>query len=336
MIKKVLVILCFAIFWSCQDDLVRNQSVGNALGTTYSIIYLSERTQDYQKEIDSVFQVVNQSMSTYIPDSDISKINRGDSTLVIDEMFAEVFHLSKRIHDVSNGYFDPTVGVLVNAWGFGPEKSMELDSTRVDSLLQYVGFDKVELTEENTISKKNAQVHFDFNAVAKGYAIDRLGAMLNEKGVDNYLVEVGGEVLTKGTNQLTQKEWTVGIDDPQAQGQRTLKQIVRLKDKALASSGNYRKFRVDSLTGEKYVHTINPKTGYTKNAKVLATSVIAKTCSEADAFATAFMAMDLEDTKELLAISKVVGGPEVYIIYLNDKGETQEYMTSGFEELIVN
>ncbi len=336
MIKRALTILCIVSFFGCEKGLVKNQNVGNALGTTYSILSISEGPLDYQKEIDSVIDVVNRSMSTYIPDSDISKINQGDSTLVVDHMFQEVFELSKRIHDVSNGYFDPTVGVLVNAWGFGPGEQMELDSTRVDSLLQYVGFDKVKLTEQNTIRKEKKEIYFDFNAVAKGYAIDRLGAMLDSKGVQNYLIELGGEVLTKGTNLIAKKEWTVGIDDPLAEKERKLKRIIRLKDKAMASSGNYRKFRVDPESGEKFVHTINPKTGFTKNSKVLATSVLASTCAEADALATAFMAMDLNDTLQLLLISNILGGPEVYIIYLNTEGEVKEYMTSGFENLVQN
>ncbi|MEM9077040.1 MAG: FAD:protein FMN transferase [Bacteroidota bacterium] len=331
--RKAIVILLLMAFFGCQNGPVKNQNVGNALGTTYSILYITDGEMDLQMEIDSVFRVVNQSMSTYIPDSDISKINQGDSTLVVDHMFQEVFELSKRIYDVSNGYFDPTVGVLVNAWGFGPEEQMELDSIRVDSLLDYVGFEKVELTDLNTIRKARKEIYFDFNAVAKGYTIDRLGALLDSRGVENYLVELGGEVLTQGTNIISKKEWTVGIDDPQAVNERKLKRVIRLKDMALASSGNYRKFRIDSETGEKYVHTINPKTGYTKNSKVLATSVVAKTCAEADAFATAFMAMDLADTKELLALSNIVGGPEVYVIYLDEKGETKEYMTPGFKEL---
>ncbi|WP_422859216.1 FAD:protein FMN transferase [Flagellimonas sp. S174] len=334
--RKVLGILCLISFFGCKKGPVKNQNVGNALGTTYSILYITDEEVDLQKEIDSVFQVVNQSMSTYIPDSDISKINQGDSTLVVDHMFQEVFELSKRIHDVSNGFFDPTVGVLVNAWGFGPGKPIELDSTRVDSLLQYVGFDKVELTSSNTIRKKRKEIYFDFNAVAKGYTIDRLGAFLDSKGIEDYLVELGGEVLTRGTNVISKKEWTVGIDDPQAENERKLKRIVRLKDRAMASSGNYRKFRVDSETGEKYVHTINPKTGFTKNSKVLATSVIANSCAEADAFATAFMAMDLDDTKKLLLISNILGGPEVYVVYLDSEGNTKEYMTPGFENLVVN
>ncbi|MHA7863818.1 FAD:protein FMN transferase [Flagellimonas marinaquae] len=310
---------------------VKNQSWGNALGTTYSIIYIADEELDYQQEIDSVFQVLNQSMSTYIPTSDISKINAGDSTIQVDDMFREVFEVSSEVYKASNGYFDPTIGVLVNAWGFGPGEQMQLDSLRVDSLLQYVGWDKVKLNANNTITKAHPSIRFDFNAVAKGYAIDRLGAMLDQKGIDNYLVEVGGEVLAKGTNLVSGKQWTVGIDDPQVETGRQLKQIVSLKDVAMASSGNYRKFRVDPETGEKFVHTINPKTGYTKNSNVLATSVVAKTCAVADAYATTFMALDLEDSKAVLEGHDEL---EAYIIYLDSNGVTQEYFTPGFEALV--
>lgn len=330
--KKAVSFLFSIVFLGCsqQGAPVKNQSVGNALGTTYSIIYLSDKELDFQKEIDSVFNVVNQSMSTYIPDSDISKINQGDSTVIIDHMFQEVFELSRRIYDETNGYFDPTVGTLVNAWGFGPGQQIALDSSKVDSLLQYVGFDQVSLTPEGRVKKELPDIYFDFNAVAKGYAIDRLSVMLDNKGIKNYLVEVGGEVVTKGENQVTKKKWTVGIDDPQVEFGRQLKKIVSLKNQALASSGNYRKFRIDSITGEKYVHTIDPKTGFTKNSKVLAASVIADDCATADAYATTFMAMDLEDSKELLKKHKEL---KAYIIYLNDKGETLEFMTEGFEVL---
>ena len=241
---------------------------GPALGTSYSIIYLTKDQLDIQKQIDSVFTVINQSMSTYIPDSDISKINRGDSSVAVDFMFRDVFEISKAVHRKTGGYFDPTVGVLVDAWGFGPGEQIQLDSTKVDSLLAYVGFEKVNITEEGRIIKENSGIRFDFNAIAKGYAIDRLGVMLDQLNVEHYLIEVGGELLAKGENRQKNKRWVVGIDDPQVTEGRRLMRTIFLKNRAMASSGNYRKYRIDSITGEKYVHTIDPKSGYTKNSKV--------------------------------------------------------------------
>ena len=332
MLNKLFLWACVAMFFGCGSHTwVKNQNRGNALGTTYSITYVSNKEVDYQKEIDSVFQVLNQSMSTYIPTSDISKINEGDSSVVVDNMFREVFEISTQVHEASHGFFDPTIGVLANAWGFGPGEQIALDSLKIDSLLGYVGWNKVRLNQDNTISKKHPAIRFDFNAVAKGYAIDRLGALLDAKGIANYLVEVGGEVLAKGTNLVSGNQWTVGIDDPQVEVGRQLKLIVSLEDKAMASSGNYRKFRIDPETGEKYVHTINPKTGYTKNSYVLATSVVANTCAVADAFATAFMAMDLEESKKVLEDHQEL---EAYIIHLDKNGVTQEFMTPGFEVLV--
>jgi thiamine biosynthesis lipoprotein len=311
---------------------VRNQTVGAALGTSYNIIYLSHESNDFQQEIDSVFNAINQSMSTYIPDSDISKINKGDSTVVTDHMFQEVFKLSKDIYEATNGYFDPTVGTLVNAWGFGPGEQIAMDSTVVDSLLAYVGFDKVVLNPDNTVKKENAQILFDFNAVAKGYSIDRIAVMLTNKGINNFLIEVGGELVAKGINKTKEKPWLVGIDDPESTDKRGTKILLNLQDKALASSGNYRKFRVDNVTGKKYVHTVDPKTGFTKNSVTLGVNIIADNCATADAYATAFMAMDVEDAFKVVSNNRSL---EAYIIYLDETGKSQEFLTKGFKDLVV-
>ncbi len=312
-----------------ESEIYKNQNVGPALGTSYSIIYLSNQKLDYQQEIDSVFAVVNQSMSTYIPDSDISKINNGDSTLIVDHMFQEVFQLSKKVYEETNGHFDPTVGVLVDAWGFGPGEQLKMDSTRVDSLIQYVGFDKVTLNESNTISKTHSSIRFDFNAIAKGYAIDRLAVLMDEKDIQHYLIEVGGEVVAKGKNIHSNRAWGIQIQDPEAE---RAKNAIHLNDKALASSGNYRKFRIDAETGKKYVHTIDPLTGYTKNSQTLSANVIANTCAEADGYATAFMVMNLDNVIEFVNSKNQI---EAYIIYLDAENKTQEFISEGFKKLVL-
>ncbi len=323
--------LCFISCGGNSSHMVRNESSGGALGTSYNLIYLSQEKLDLQKQVDSVFDAINHSLSTYIPASDISKINKGDSTLVVDHMFKEVFELSREVYGATNGYFDPTVGTLVNAWGFGPGEQIQMDSTRVDSLLQYVGFNKVELTKENKIEKSSPNIYFDFNAIAKGYSIDRLAKLMDTHGIDNYLLEVGGELVAKGQNQIKKKPWIVGIDDPSMENTRKLKTTIRLQDKALASSGNYRHFREDPVTGIKYVHTIDPITGFTKNANTLAATVLADNCAKADAYATSFMAMDLNQVLKLLTLSQEL---DAYIIFIDEKGETHEFMTPGFEDLV--
>lgn len=327
--------MCLAgvlLLFSCRGGIVRNQTRGEALGTTYNIIYLGNEKLDFQAEIDSVFTAVNKSLSTYIPDSDISRINRGDSLVVVDQMFQEVFELSRKVHKQTKGYFDPTVGTLVNAWGFGPGQQISMDSLTVDSLLQYVGFNKVSISPQNRVIKQNPNIYFDFNAIAKGYAIDRLAVMLDKKGIENYLVEVGGEVVAKGINLEKEKPWVVGIDDPQAEMGRRMKLLINMSDRALASSGNYRKYRVDSISGKKYVHTIDPITGYTKNSNTLGVTILANDCATADAYATAFMAMDLHEAFKVINYNKDL---EAYIIYLDEKGVTQEFLTKGFKELLV-
>lgn len=335
LIAPLLLVFCFFLgFTSCieaRPKIIQNQNSGGALGTSYSIIYQSEKELDYQVEIDSLFAAVNRSLSTYIPDSDISKINDGDSTVIVDHMFKEVFELSKEIYQQTGGYFDPTVGVLVNAWGFGPGEQLKMDSTGVDSLRNYVGFDKVRLTVGNTIKKSDPAIRFDFNAIAKGYAIDRLAVLMDTMGINDYLLEVGGEVVAKGENRIKRKPWATGIEDPQITKGRGLKIVINLKNRALASSGNYRKFRIDSVTGKKYVHTVDPKTGFTKNSKTLGTNVLANTCAVADAYATAFMVMDLDMVKNLLDSHKEL---EAYIIYLDEAGNTKEFMTDGFKKLV--
>ncbi|WP_405413379.1 FAD:protein FMN transferase [Maribacter sp. Asnod1-A12] len=331
----LLIAVVVGLFQSCKQNNevgVRNQNSGGALGTSYSIISITPEEMDLQQEIDSVFAVINQSLSTYILESDISRINKGDSSIVVDAMFKEVFELSKTIHYETDGFFDPTVGTLVNAWGFGPEQKISMDSLKIDSLLNYVGLDKINLDDENRIIKTNPNIYMDFNAIAKGYAIDRLAAMLNAKGVDNYLIEVGGELVAKGKNTIKNKSWVVGIDDPEMEGSRATKILIYLKDRALASSGNYRKFRIDEETGKKYVHTVNPKTGYTQQSHTLAVTILADNCATADAYATSFMAMDLDEA------FKIINGNdslEAYIIYLDENGDTQEFLTKGFKAVVV-
>ncbi|WKB82141.1 FAD:protein FMN transferase [Cellulophaga lytica] len=335
-LQLITIITVVLTFSSCKNDaqpkIVENRNNGSALGTSYSIIYFSNKKVNYQKEIDSVFKVINKSMSTYMPSSDISKINEGDSTLQVDHMFKEVFNLSKDINNKTNGYFDPTVGTLVNAWGFGPGEQIKLDSSKVDSLLEYVGFNKVQLTNKGTIKKASSNILFDFNAIAKGYSIDRLAVMLDKKGITNFLIEVGGEIFAKGENLKKQKKWVVGINDPEVEDRNNYKAAVKLKNVAMASSGNYRHFRVDPITKEKYVHTLDPKTGYTKNAKVLGATIITGNCAKADGYATSFMAMDLEDSKKIIEKDTTL---QAYIIYLDNAGNVKEYITKGFKDLIV-
>lgn len=326
------VLLTIIALSACSDrkpKAIYNQ--GHAFGTTYFIQYYSSEDQNLKPGVDSVIAAINQSVSTYIPDSDISRINRGDTTVVVDEYFKEAYLISARLHEETEGYFDPTVGVLRNAYGFGEVKPMErIDSLVLDSLMKYVGFNKVRITEDNRVYKEFPQIYFDFNAVAKGSGLDHIGDYLESKGITDYLIELGGEILAKGENIAKGKPWVVGIETPDSDlDNRSYEATVQLKNEGLAASGNYRKFRVDSITGIKYVHTINPLTGSAEKSEVTSATVIAPTCGEADAYATSFMAMGFERSVALLNNLRDI---EAYLTYTDENGEDKVYITTGFKE----
>lgn len=333
-LQNITVIFLIGLMISCNSGPTRQTAAGEALGTTYNISYYSEEDLALGKALDSIFERVNQSMSTYRESSDISRLNRGDSLVKVDTLFRNVFRLSEKVFVESKGYFDPTVGNLVNFYGFGPERSEKiLDTASVDSLMQYVGLDKISLSGDGQVKSTASAVYLDFNAIAKGYTIDLIGHYLDSRKVDNYLVELGGELLAKGENLEKEAAWTVGIDDPeQEEEERTLTAAVKLKDRAMATSGNYRKNRVDSVTGRMYVHTINPLTGYAEKSDVLSASVLAENCALADAYATAFMAMGLERSKEMLSRLEKV---DAFLIYAKENGEIGRFTTPGFEEVLV-
>lgn len=332
--KQFLGCLMLLVLVACSKEETKEQRItGEALGTTYQIIYFGNQDEDVMHQaMDSIFDAVNSSMSTYQDNSLISKINTIDSLIIVDDMFAEVFRLSEEIHELSDGYFDPTVGNLVNAYGFGAERfSKPVDSTLIDSLKQYVGLDKVTLTNKNLILKSHPETYIEFNAIAKGYCLDRMATYFDSRGIENYLIELGGELVGKGSKPTTGKPWLAGIEDPNEDGTRSIAKTVRLKDRAMATSGNYRKFNIDDLTGKKYVHTINPKTGYPEYNDLLSASVFAKTCAEADAFATTFMAMGKDKSLQLL---EKLDNVDVYFMYLDENGDIQTYASEGIKEQI--
>ncbi len=330
--RPIAVLLLFFLSVSCSEIDEQRKAYGEALGTTYSITYYSEDLIPLDKALDSIFERVNQSMSTYRDSSDISRINRGDSLVKVDSLFQEVFLISKQVWEDSNRYFDPTVGDLVNQYGFGPEAgSKEIDSVAIDSLMQYVGFEKLELRGDRLI-KESPLVYLDFNAIAKGYAIDLIGHYMDSKEIEDYLIELGGELLAKGVNRERGSYWTVGIDDPmQEEGQRELTATIELRNRAMATSGNYRKHRTDPETGALYVHTINPLTGFAQKSDLLSVTVLAENSALADAYATAFMAMGYDLSKLLLSKNDEL---DAFLIYSTLEGEMKEFATPGFEELM--
>jgi len=308
---------------------------GFTQGTTYHIIYRKKghpvRIEEVNKtQIDSILAGFDQSLSEYIPNSILSRLNRNDLTVKMDQYFIDVFNKSEEIYEATRGAFDITVAPLVDAWGFGPKSGTFADSVNVDSLLQYVGMDKVTL-QNNRVVKSDTNVTIDVNAIAQGYSVDVVANYLMNKGFNNYLVEIGGEVRTGGTKSRLHP-WKVGVDkpfeNPLISGE-ALQVILKLKDASLATSGNYRKFY--EKDGVKYGHTINPVSGYPVMDKLLSASIVAPDCMTADGYATACMVMGLGKSMDFVEANKEL---EAYFIYSGPSGEFKTWYSSGFKKYI--
>jgi len=328
--KKIFSIVLISAMFSCQSPkiLEYKKIEGVAFGTTFHISYEDDMDQIIEKHIDSIIHAINKSMSTYVSTSDISKINAGDSTVLIDDMFREVFQKSNTIYKETNGFFDPTIGILVNAWGFGPENEIiNLDSIRINELLQFVGFDKLSI-KNGYVVKQYKEMYIDFNAIAKGYAVDVIGRFLEHKNSKNYMVEIGGEIRTLGISEKG-KPWSIAIEKPNFNGSRSFQSVISLVNESIATSGNYRKFKIDAKTGLKYAHTIDTKTGFPSKSNLLSASVIAQLdCADVDAYATAFMAMGLEKSKTFLIEHSEL---KAFLIYSDKNGEIKNFSTDNLQ-----
>ena len=285
---------------SCNVDSSNYKRIqGDALGTTYQVIVQSESNSTKIKQsIDSIFEVVNNSMSTYRSNSIISKVNQSQNPVKVDRHFIEVFKKSKDIWKLSNGYFDPTAGSIVNLYGMGPNNKIQsINEYKIDSVMQYVGLNKVYLNQQNFIVKTDENVYIDFNAIAKGYSVDLIKDLLININSNNFLIEVGGELITMGVNEKN-KKWKVAIQNPV--DLNSYYSEITLDGMSLATSGNYRKFRIDSETGVRYAHIVNPINGQSMSNNILSASVIANSCIEADAWATSLMLMDPIEAIEII------------------------------------
>ena len=326
-IKVYITIVALLLLGCGTPDSVRKEIKieGFAQGTTYHISYLSTENKSYERSIDSLLIEIDNSLSTYQERSTISRFNNCDSIAKSDSMFKDVFAISKDVYQVTEGAFNPAIAPIVNMWGFGYENTFQLDSSKIDSLLAFTDFDKV-LVKEAYIIKLEKGIKLDFNGVAQGYSVDVLSRFLELKGIDNYMVEVGGELRVSGNN-INDTLWRIGIDRPLINlEQREIEAIINLDNKSVATSGNYRKLK--EKNGVKYSHTINPKTGYPILHNLLSATVIADNCGYADAYATAFMVLGLEKSKEILLSSNKL---EALLIYSSDDGSLETFVTAGIK-----
>jgi thiamine biosynthesis lipoprotein len=328
----LLIVTLLPAICSCNRQPVFHNTVGFTQGTTYSITYeikLSTKTDKINRAIELRLLDIDSSLSVYNQASLISSINRGEDVLV-DSLFADVFRVSSTVSQMTDGLFDITVGPLVKAWGFGPDSFTRFDSTRVDSLLEFVGFEKVKLVNSRVV-KSDERITLDVNAVAQGYSVDVICSLLDSYNIKNYLVEIGGEVRTKGSKG--DSLWRIGLDKPFENNNspgEALFAVVELENSALATSGNYRKFYVDE-NGSKFVHTINPKSGSPARHSLLSATIIAPDCATADAFATACMVAGFEAAVELINKYEHIEG---YLIYSGDKGEYLTWVSNGISDRI--
>jgi FAD:protein FMN transferase len=321
--------ILFAVVIGCCSQPDNKYSIeGQAQGTTYHITYYSSNSIVTKAQIDSLLRRLDLSLSTYRSNSIITRFNLNDPEVLADRYFTDVFNKSQEISELTQGVFDITVAPLINAYGFGFTEKATITSELIDSLREFVGYKKVRLANLK-LQKERPEVMLDFNAIAQGYSVDVLAAYLESQTIQNYLVELGGEVRAKGGKPG--ELWTVGIEQPtESMDARKLQEVIKMKDRAMATSGNYRRFYEEN--GQRYAHIINPFTGYPVKHNLLSATVFAADCMSADAYATAFMVMGLEKSKAFLSAHPELG-LDVLFIY-DSEGDFKTYASKGLIDLI--
>lgn len=333
--KKLALQLAFLIFLIIGTIIVVRQqrtmpyqlNTGFIFGTVYNITYQSDK--NLQKEIEEELQKVDASLSPFNKSSIISKVNRNEK-VEVNSMFTDVFNLAQKISEETGGTFDITVAPLVNAWGFGFKNDTKPTPAAIDSLKQIIGYKKVRL-DGKQIVKNDKRIMLDCSAIAKGYGSDAVARLLRSKGIENFMVEIGGEIVTRGINEK-RLPWKIGVTKPVDDSLNTnqeIQTILNVTNKAMATSGNYRNFYYKD--GKKYAHTIDPITGYPVQHNILSATVLADNCATADAYATAFMVMGLEKAKAILDRH-----PElmVYFIYSDKNGKNAVWYSPSLKNKI--
>lgn len=350
--RKLFYLFSILLIFSCQSEKTNSTSVkeyfkvtGQTMGTTYTVIYEDEKERNFKAEIDELLVAINADVSTYEPNSVITQFNKNtisDSLWAAEnEHFDANVKLAMEVAQKTNGAFDPTITPLVNHWGFGytgKKPITKIDTLVIDSLMEFVGYNLLEWTEPMlgekgrlSLMKMDGNVQLDLGASAKGYALDEVGLLLASKGVQNYMIEIGQEVKAKGKNP-NGKTWSIGINTPKKEAKLTdVEEVVLLENLAVATSGNYRQnYEID---GRQIAHIINPKTGYPEVSNLLSVSVFAKNCAVADAYATAFMVMGLEQSLSFANADKQL---EALFIYSDDNGDLKTKLTEGMSGIILS
>ena len=356
--KHIIILSLLFLLVSCAKQPQKTVLQGLAQGSYYAITYYDTEGRNFQTEVDSIFHAVDMSVNLWVDSSVICKVNRNED-VIIDNIFIDNFNIAQKAAELSRGYFDPTIGPLVEAWGFSAEngernpegltdrmggktengtpkgsptewevKRRTENGERIDSLVGLVDYRNVWI-EDGKVVKANPAMKLDFNAIAQGYTSDMIGAFLESQGVTSYIVDVGGEIMARGCKP-DGKPWVVGIEKPAADwdSERVIQQRVELTDKGIVTSGSYRKYV--ERDGKRYSHSIDPTTGYPVDHQLLSATVIAETSVWADALASICMVMGMERSLEII---NSLDGVEAYYIFVNDRGELDTYATNGFHLL---
>ena len=316
------------ILASCGQQPKKMVLQGLAQGSYYAITYYDEQGRNFQRDIDSIFHAVDLSVNLWVDSSVISKVNRNEE-VVLDPIFIDNFNIAQQAAQLSDGYFDPTISPIVAAWGFSYKHGDSITPQLIDSLKLLVDYRKVRI-EEGKVVKENPAMTLDFNAVAQGYTSDMIAAFLESRGIKNYLVDTGGEIMAKGGKPNGQP-WIVGIEKPaeNMSSEQVVQTRLALRDKGLVTSGSTRKYV--ERDGKRYSHCIDPHTGYPVEHQVLSVTVLAETSVWADALASICMVMGMEQSLPLI---ECMDGVEAYYIFVNEKGELETFATEGFRKLI--
>lgn len=319
-----LIIATVVIIWQ-QAATPYQKDEGFVFGTVYHVTYQSD--DNLKSEIEAELAKVDNSLSTFNKHSIISKVNANTPTQ-LGKRFTYVFQLATKVSEETAGAFDITVAPLVNEWGFGFKQGTEPTKNVIDSLRQLVGYKKVRLVD-GKIVKDDPRIMIDCAAIAKGYGSDCVASLLRRKGIENFMVEIGGEVVTSGVSEK-RIPWKIGVTKPvddETQQQQELQTVLNVTDKAMATSGNYRNFYYKG--GKKYAHTIDPKTGFPVQHNILSATVLADNCATADAYATAFMVMGFDGTRKILARHPEL---KAYLIYNDAKGNYRVWFSKGLNK----
>ena len=334
--RKLLQLVILIFLWvGCEQTLPFVSLTGKTMGTIYNIkCQTSVKNKILQFKVDSLLAEINQSVSAYIPTSTVSQINTATSAKIgeveLDEIFLDNFNLSKTLFKNTNGAFNPALAPLISYWGFGYKNltKKNVDTNLVRQLKVLCNFNDFDLQQKRILKKENKQ-QLDFNAIAKGYAVDRVAELLIAKNITNFMVEIGGEIRANGLN-VKKQLWTIAIEKPEKNlNNRSINAILKLNNQAVATSGNYRNYR--NVGDEEYGHIISPYNGFPKKTDIISATIIAENCAEADAYATACMVLGFENAKKMLSLNSTL---MAYFIYKTESGKLATYNTQNLNLLI--